>query len=303
MLNVKKLDIMYSPLTGRFEHVTGKPGRTVNVAEYTSMGELEKLLEIFGSTVLHIIDEKLSKVMEEYVHHISAVLQQNAHLLGGVLQGGFINSEGLDDILRTASKVAHGPKALEAVIRIGTALNFRGMMRSAARTMLARACDSSTIDFVDDVSQLVSSVPGTLTRGADFHQIKGLLETYSAACARGSGLDFKLLGALSRISNIADNSWDLLPNLLALLLPMISWSNVVYVKGYEGFANNIHCMFSAVSPLLYASQVSSVCVKESKLPTANEDKIESLATAGSVSAIRRRRPRRCSRRSGPPRPR
>ena len=45
---------------------------------------------------------------------------------------------------------------------------------------------------------------------------------------------------------------------------------MVYVSTCEGYANNIHCMFGAVAPLLYASQVASVCARESKLPTAND---------------------------------
>ena len=271
VLNVKRLDIMYSPLTNRFEHVDGKGNKTINVADFTSIRELQHLLDIFGISIIDAIDASLSRILSECVHLLDSVLHSNVQVLDNLFSnngGGGGSDQDFERILNIASKLVQGQRALDAVTRIGVILNFRGMMRSAARGMLLREFDAGVLAFIDGARDLIDAIPGTLTRSAEFLGPKSLLETFLSK-SKGD-MDCKLLAAMSHIGTITDKTWQLLPNLLAVLLPMVHWGTLPYSKHHEGFANNVHCMFSAVVPLMYASFVSSVCAREAKLPTAHD---------------------------------
>ena len=102
---------------------------------------------------------------------------------------------------------------------------------------------------------LSKATPGTLARTSDFNEARRVLEQFG-----NSNGDTHLFTALSKIITITDNTWESLSSFLALLLMSISWSSGTY--------SNIHCMFTAVVPLLQASFVCVTCLKESKLPTA-----------------------------------
>lgn len=246
-VNSKDNSVCYSVARKGF---VSRTGASFQADLWVDLNEFKSLFNLVGPYGFKFIDREMLKYIKENVSNMKDILLANKNVL--------------EDFAKNYRSESHTNEALKKIrdldnfvtktIAIGSALQFRELMREAASSVCSEA--------VPHIFNTISSSFSQYNRNT--FSIPELVPLDCLASDVGLEVgtaDQALKSWLSKVS-VTDTLWDLLPFMFAAGYTAPSWGSAVYNPVLEAHNNNAHLLSLAVYQLITNLKATSSSTKD-----------------------------------------